>query len=178
MLEVTVYIIILIAIILLFGSALYAGLRASPWLPIFKRDVKRIIELAAIKKGDKVYDLGSGDGRVLIALANNSEAELLVGYEVSLIPYIISKIRIWFLRLGSRVEIRFGDFLRRDLGSADVIFCFLTPKAMKKLEPKFSQELKPGTRIVSYSFSLPNWSTDVVSKPAKDSMPIFKYVVD
>jgi len=173
-----VYIFILIAIVVIFGSALYAGFRASPWLPIFKRDVERILDLAAIKTGDKVYDLGSGDGRVLIALANNSEAELVVGYEVSLIPYIISKIRIWFLRLGSRVEVRYADFLSRDLESANVIFCFLTPKAMKKLEPKFRKELKPGTRIVSYSFSLPNWSTTEVSKPEKNSMPIFKYVVD
>jgi len=111
--------------------------------------------VADVQEGELVYDLGCGDGRVVVALANNSPAELIVGYEVSLIPYIWSRLRIIFLGLSKRIDVRYGDFLNRDLSSADVIFCFLTPMAMKRLQPKFEKELKKGTRIISYSFHIP-----------------------
>ena len=169
-------ILILIAIIVIFGSALYASFRASPWLPVFKKDIERILKLAEIKQGEVVIDLGSGDGRIVMAMANGSPAKMVVGYEVSLIPYLWSKIRIWFFR-SPQAEIRFGDFLRRDLSCASIIFCFLTPMAMKKLAPKFRAELKLGTRIISYSFSLADWTPVATDKPTPTSIPIYKYIV-
>lgn len=178
MLDVLVYLGLLLGILLVFGTAAYAGMRAAPWLPVFKSDIERIIKLADIREGDVVYDLGSGDGRVVVALANNTRARLLVGYEVSFIPYLWSKFRFFFLGLGCRVELRYSDFLRRDLGQADVIFCFLTPMAMKKLAPKFKSELRPGTTIISYSFSLPEWQPMAVDRANEKSIPIFKYVID
>jgi len=177
MLDMLVYIFLLLLILLVFGTAAYAGMKASPWVPVFKKDIERILKLAQVKDDDLVYDLGSGDGRVVAALANNSQAQI-VGYEVSFIPYLWSKIKILFLGLSKRVEIRYADFLSRDLSQASVVFCFLTPMAMKKLEPKFRKELKKGTRVISYSFSIPTWQAEVVDKPDKKSIPIFKYVVD
>lgn len=177
MLEVLIYILILLFIVFFFGSAAYAGWRAAPWLPAFKKDMERIIKLAELKDDDLVYDLGSGDGRVVIALANNSRAQF-VGYEISLIMYCWSRLKIFFSGLGKRVEIRCSDFLTNDLSQATVIFCFLTPMAMKKLSIKFQKELKKGTRIVSYSFSLPDWQPLVTDKPDTTSIPIYKYIVD
>jgi len=177
MLDLLVYIFLLILILLVFGTALYAGFRAAPWLPVFKKDIERIIKLADVQDGDLVYDLGSGDGRIVVALANNTEAELIVGYEVSIIPYLWSRLRILFLGLSKQVEIRYGDFLNRDLGPANVIFCFLTPMAMKRLQPKFAKELKPGTRVVSYSFHIPKWQPVIKDQPDDYSMPIFKYII-
>jgi len=171
------YLLILIGIILVFGTAVYASFRAAPWLPVFKKDIKRIIKFSGIKKGDKVFDLGCGDGRVLIGLANNTEAEYLIGYEVSFLFYVWSKLRVFFTRLSRQVEIRYGDFLNKDLSSADVVFCFLTPMAMKKLKPKFEKELQPGTTIISYSFTIPGWKEIETSQPEDHDMPIHKYRV-
>lgn len=177
MLDLLVYILLLFLILLIFGTAAYAGMRAAPWVPVFKKDIERILRLAEVKDDDLVYDLGSGDGRVVVALANNSEAQI-TGYEVSFIPYLWSKIKVLLLGLSKRVEIRYADFLSRDLSQASVIFCFLTPMAMKKLEPKFRKELKKGTRVISYSFSIHGWQPVMVDKPTEKSIPIFKYVVD
>ncbi len=171
------YVIILLVIFLVFGTAAYAGMRAAPWLPVFKKDIDRIIQLAQIKDDDLVYDLGCGDGRVIAAMANNTQAQF-VGYEVSFLLYLLAKLKIIFLGLSKRVEIRYADFLRRDLGQAKIIFCFLTPMAMKKLAPKFKKELKKGTRIISYSFSLPDWQPRAISRLDDRSIPIYYYVVD
>ena len=169
---------LLIGVFIIFGTAMYASFSAAPWLPVFKKDIKRIIRLADLKPGEVIYDLGSGDGRVLIGLANNTEASRVVGYEISFIVYVISYLRILLLGLSKKVEVRFGDFLRRDLSNADVIFFFLTPMAMSKLKPKFQKELKKGTRIISYSFSIPGWKKLSVDRPKEDDMPIHMYVVD
>ncbi|MFA6098697.1 MAG: hypothetical protein WCV50_02900 [Patescibacteria group bacterium] len=174
--EILIYIALLLGILFVFGTAAYAGWVAAPWLPVFKKDIQRILNLAGIQPGDVVYDLGSGDGRVIVAIANNSSAKIVVGYEISFIPYIWSKIRIRFLGLNQRVEIRGADFLSRDLSQATVIFCFLTPKAMKKLGPKFERELRPGTRIISYSFSMPNWQPVETDRPSTKHIPIYKYI--
>ncbi|MBU0598371.1 hypothetical protein KKF61_05300 [Patescibacteria group bacterium] len=178
MLETGIYLFLLLLIFLIFGSAAYAGLKASPWLPVKGIDVERVIKLAGVKPDDVVYDLGSGDGRIIIGIANNSEATMIVGYEISFILYVWSKIRIWFLGLKHRIEIRGVDFLSRDLSQASVIFVFLTPMAMKKLSTKFKKELRPGTRIISYSFSLPDWQPVEIDRPNNKTIPIFKYVVD
>ncbi len=172
------YLIILFGIILIFGTAMYASFRAAPWLPVFKRDIKRIIEFADLEKGDKVFDLGCGDGRILIGLANNTKAEYLIGYEISFLFYIWSKLRVLFMGLSKKVEVRFGDFLMRDLSSANVIFCFLTPMAMKRLKPKFEKELKKGTRVISYSFSIPGWTEVGINQPNDNDLPIHKYIID
>jgi len=177
MLDLLVYIFLLFLILLVFGTAAYAGMRAAPWVPVFKKDIERILRLVEVKDDDLVYDLGVGDGRVIVALANNSQAQF-VGYEVSFIPYLWSKIKVLLLGLSKRVEIRYADFLSHDLSQASVVFCFLTPMAMKKLEPKFRKEFKKGTRVISYSFFIHNWQPTEVDKPTEKSIPIFKYVVD
>ncbi len=177
MLTFLLYLFILILILLLFGSALYAGLRAAPWLPVFKKDIGRIIKLAGLREGEVAIDLGSGDGRIIVALANNTPARRIVGYEVSLIPYIWSRLRVLFLGLWRKVEISYGDFFNRQLGAADVVFCFLTPMAMKRLQPKFERELRPGTRVISYSFHIPHWKPISKDQPDDYSMPIYKYLV-
>lgn len=162
--------------VVVLGTAAYAGVKAAPWLPVFKKDIKRIIQLADIHDSDVVYDLGSGDGRVLIGMAHNSTATFC-GYEVSFLPYLWSRLNILLLGLSRQVEIRFADFYQRDLGQATVIFCFLTPKAMAKLGPKFKRELKPGTKVISYSFAIPEWVPTTVNKPSDQRIPIYMYEV-
>ncbi len=178
MIDLIIPLLLLIGVFVIFGTAMYASFSVAPWLPVFKKDIKRIIRLADLKPGKVIYDLGSGDGRVLIGLANNTDASRVIGYEISFLFYLISYLRILFLGLSKKAEIIFGDFLYRDLSNADVIFFFLTPMAMKKLKPKFEKELKKGTRILSYNFSIPGWKKIAVDRPNENDMPIHIYVVD
>ncbi len=176
MLEPFVLLLVFISIIIVFGSAAYASLRAAPWLPVRNRDIGRIVTLARLSSQQVFFDLGSGDGRVLMALGRNCRART-IGYEVSVLPFLYSQIRLLTAGLHKCVEVRFADFFTADLSPADVVFCFLTPMAMKKIAPKFRAELKPGARVISYSFSIPGWVPERVDKPTEKSIPIFVYTL-
>jgi tRNA A58 N-methylase Trm61 len=159
---------------ILIASAAWAGFRAAPWVPTWGRDFDRVVQLAGVKQGDVVYELGAGEGRLLLQFARTPAARV-IGYEISLVPYAIA----WFRtrRLQPRVDIRFKDFFKVNLGEANVIFCFLTPPAMRKLQPKFAAECAPGTRVISYAFTIPGWKPDVMDKPRPNAMAIYRYIV-
>jgi hypothetical protein len=77
--------------------------------------------------------------------------------------------------LSKSVSVKYRNFYAENLSSADVVCVFLGPDAMKKLSPKFKDELKPGCRIVSYCFSLPGWQPKIVDKPEKKLTTIYLY---
>ena len=167
---------ILLFVIVVFGSAAYASMKAAPWVPVHAKDISRILAHMELSKRELVYDLGSGDGRILIAVGQNSHCRA-VGFEVSMIPYVVSRIRILLAGVRRRAEVLFSNFLTYPLRDADVVFCFLTPMAMKKLAVKFANELKPGTRVLSYAFSIPGWTPTLTDKPDQRSVPLFVYDV-
>ncbi len=156
------------------ASAAYAGYKAAPWLPTRAADAQRLVDLAAVQSGDVVYELGAGDGRVLLPFTT-TQAKSIVGFEISLVPYLIGLFRIRKFR--PRVDIRFRDFFNVSLRDAQVVYCFLTPKAMAALAPKFRQELQPGTRVLSYAFPILGWQPEQVSKPTPEQMAIYRYIV-
>ncbi len=163
-------------LILVFGSAALGSFKAAPWVPTFQRDVRRMLELADLQRGETLIDLGSGDGRFVIAAARDFGARA-IGYELSLLPYLVSQLRVVFGGLRGRVQIRARDFLAADLSMADVITIFLTPMAMTKLSKKFAQGLKPGCRIVSIAFPLPDWTPEAVNRPTPHAARVFLYRV-
>ncbi len=169
-----VEIVIFLILAIIFGSLAYASLSAAPWVPLFKSDIDRMIKLAELKKDDLVYDLGCGDARVLIA-AVKSTGVRAVGFELSLIPYWLAKIRVRLAGLQNKIEVRFQDFFTANLSCADAIFCFLTPYAMKKLEPKIKRELKRGAKFLSYAFPFSNLEAQTADKPQAKVMTIFLY---
>lgn len=124
---------------------------APPFVPTPKRTVEDMINLAALKKGDKVYDLGCGDGRLLIAAAHKGATA--VGYELSVPTLLLAK---WNARSYSSVTIRYGDFWKKDISDADVIVCYLLIQKMKQFREDVWPTLKPGTRVVSHSFKMPD----------------------
>jgi cyclopropane fatty-acyl-phospholipid synthase-like methyltransferase len=124
----------------------------APWIPTSSSSVKKMLKIAKIKPGDIVYDLGSGDGRVLIESARHFGAKA-VGIEIDPLRYIITKIKIHFLHLQDDVRIIWGNFFKHDLSDADIIIVYLSQDANMKLSEKLSRELKPGTRIVSHTFT-------------------------
>lgn len=158
----------------LIASAAYAGFRAAPWVPTWGKDFDRVVRLADLQPGDVAYELGAGEGRLLLQFARTPASKVL-GFEISLVPFAIAWLRV--RRLRPRVAILFKDFFRMPLGEANVIFCFLTPPAMRKLQPKFAAECKPGTRIISYAFSIPGWQPELMDKPKPNAMAIYRYVI-
>lgn len=180
MLESFLYLIILLVIILVFGSMALAGFSTAPWVPSRKKDLSRLAELTDIKEGDLVYDLGSGDGRIVFELAKKYKAKI-VGFEISVLPYLISKIRLWVMntffvhKLKGEVKILYKDFFLADFSKADVIIFFLTPMGASKLAPKFKKEMKRGSRILSCIFPIRIFKPKAVSKPKKNSNPIYLY---
>lgn len=170
------FFLLLIAILsFLWIFSIYFGLfSAAPWVPVSKKDLKRVLLLAALKNGDILYDLGSGDGRAIIKAVQNYQIRA-VGFELSILLYLWAKLNIWILGLNKQAKVKFRNFFKEDLGQADVIICFLMPKAMGKLRDKFEKELRPGVRIVSYSFSVPGWQPVKIDRPAPRDKPIYLY---
>ncbi|NQU77962.1 50S ribosomal protein L11 methyltransferase [Candidatus Falkowbacteria bacterium] len=154
-----------------------ASISAAPYVPLFKRDVRRMLEIAQVNSNDIVYDLGSGDGRMLVMAARKFEASECVGFEISFLPYLISKIKILLLGHNKKIKVIPKNLYTQNLKQATVITCFLLPHALKKLGPKFATELKPGTRIVSYAFRIPGLKRLKKDKPNPKSTAIHLYVV-
>lgn len=123
---------------------------APPFVPTPKKNSEKMIEFAGIHKGDIVYDLGCGDGRLLLLAA--SKGAHATGYELSLPTLILAKLRTFGKK---NIRVRYGDFWKQDLHDADVIFCYLLLDAMKKFERDVWPHLKPGCRVVSHMFPMP-----------------------
>jgi|SRR3989344_4076964 len=146
--------IIILVIYLVILSAAYAAWSAAPWVPTFKNDVDRILKLAVIQPGQKIYDLGCGDGRILFSAAK--QGAIAEGFEISLLPYCISLIRSRFQKIG-RIKVSLRDFWLQDLSDADIVYCFLMPKVCAKLKLKFEKELKNGAKVITHSWPINGW---------------------
>lgn len=166
--------IVVVILFILIASAAWAGFKAAPWVPTWGKDFARVLQLANLAAGEVAYELGAGEGRLLLQFAQTPAARI-VGFEISLVPFAIAWARVRHLR--PRVTVRFQDFFKANFGEADVIFCFLTPPAMRKLQAKFAAECRPGTRIISYAFSIPGWVPERMDKPRPNAMAMYRYVV-
>jgi SAM-dependent methyltransferase len=131
--------------------------RGAPWVPTSRRTVHKMLTLAGVRPGDVVYDLGSGDGRILIMAARRFGARA-VGIEIDPLFCLWTQLKIAVLGLRHRVRLIRGDLFDQDLSQADVVACYLLPKTNERLVGKLKRELCPGTRIVSRRFQLPGWS--------------------
>lgn len=129
-----------------------------PYVPSKKRIVQHIIKLAKLKNGEKIYDLGCGDGRFLIEAKKKANVEA-VGFEAAPIPYLLAHLKKWLS--GVNIKILMHNFFNVNLSDADVIFCYLGPETMTALAKKFKKECHKGTRIYSHTFSMQGM------KPAK-----------
>lgn len=166
--------IILLLLIAIMGSFAYGAFLAAPWVPIKKQDLARLIALAKPKAGEWLYDLGCGDGRIIITAAKDYKLRAL-GFEVAWLPFLFTKLRILLSGLSKCVQVTSANFWKKDLSPADIVVCFLTPPAMIKLLPKLKAELKPGARFISYAFPLPEIDPDEVSKPLNSAISIYLY---
>lgn len=152
---------LLIAIPLLITYVWGAKLGA-PWVPSRKHDLKRIFNLVRVRPGEKFYELGSGDGRVISEAVKHGFAG--VGFELSLIPYALAQIRRLNNKDRRRFSIHYKNFWKVPLQEADVVYFFLLPDIYPRLAEKLRRELKPGARVIAYVWPLPEWEPAVVDK--------------
>ncbi|MBI2638866.1 class I SAM-dependent methyltransferase [Candidatus Peregrinibacteria bacterium] len=146
---------------LIFIPTIVAFFTGAPWIPTPMPRAKRMLELADLKPGERVYDLGCGDGRLVHLAAKHYEADA-VGLELSPLVYAWAKVRNFFLRSSSKILMR--DFRKIDYRNAKALVFYLLPDILKVMRPKFEMELRPGARIVSYAFEIDGW-TPVYTEP-------------
>ncbi|HEU0050829.1 MAG TPA: hypothetical protein VFQ60_02105 [Patescibacteria group bacterium] len=140
-------------------SFVYAGHLAAPWLPTPHGTVKHFLHVAEIKQGDVVFDLGCGDGRIISAAAKQG-AEA-IGFEISVMPYLLGRIRLLFTH---HAKILFKNFWHADFSKANLIYIFLLPKVYPALVKKIQNECKPGTRIISCAWPIETWQPIKISE--------------
>lgn len=135
----------------------------SPFVPTPHEVVELMLELAEVKKGDVLYDLGSGDGRIVIAAARKYGINA-VGFEID--PNLVraSREKIREAGLEHLAEIREQDIRLVDLSPASVVTMYLYPRANLRLRPVIMRQLKPGSRVVSHDFGMGDWKPDRVEK--------------
>jgi 16S rRNA A1518/A1519 N6-dimethyltransferase RsmA/KsgA/DIM1 with predicted DNA glycosylase/AP lyase activity len=130
------------------------------FVPLPMGTVRTMLKMANIKKSDVLYDLGCGDGRVVVEAAKKYGVKA-VGIDNSVLPYMVSKLNVRLRGLDSKgngqVKILNKDFMKHNISEATVIMIYLTPKMNARLKPKFERELKKGTRVVSAAHEMPGW---------------------
>ena len=130
---------------------------AAPYFPSSAETVHLALRTAGLKPGETFYDLGAGTGQALV-IADRQFGAHAIGSEISLLPYLIAKLRIFFMR--SKARILFENLFTQDVRDADVVFCFLAERVLDRVADKLKRELKPGARVVSYAFTLPGMTPD------------------
>jgi hypothetical protein len=157
--------------IYLFGAALLiliafsaVLLRGAPYLPTTDAQARAALELLALKPGETLLELGSGDGKVMLLAA---QAGLhVVGIELNPILVVISRLRTW--RYRKQVRVIWGDFWRVEWPSCDGVFTFLLNRFMPKLDAKMQTVKKP---LVSFAFQIPGRQANV----EKAGVFLYKY---
>src|SRR6267378_6547014 len=129
----------------------------APYLPSPQLVVERMLEAAQVKTGETVYDLGSGDGRVVITAAQKFGANA-VGIEISDVLCKSTLKKVNALGLASQVKIIHGNALKVDLSPADVVTLYLLTSSNARLKPNLEKYLKPTARVVSLNFGMPGWT--------------------
>jgi ribosomal protein L11 methylase PrmA len=128
----------------------------SPWAPWWRTDKKTaeaICKLVRVSKKDIIYDLGCGDGELILHAAKKYRASA-VGIEIDPARYFYAKIRVTLNKLNSRIRLKRKNFFKVNISDASIIVVYLVPKTLNKLKIKFLKELKPNTRIVSYKYEM------------------------
>jgi tRNA G37 N-methylase Trm5 len=133
----------------------------APFVPSPQHIVERMLEAASVKPGEVVYDLGCGDGRILITAAEKFNAKA-VGVELS--PDLVKRAQetIRLRKLENRAQVVQGNLVEVDLSNADVVVLYLLTESNELLRPRLEKQLRPGARVVSHDFEVRGWKPTVV----------------
>ena len=162
----------LLSYVLCTGAA--AQERFSPFVPTEESDVARMLKLAGLREGDVVYDLGSGDGRIVLEAARMHPGVRGRGIEIDEKLVQESRARAQAGGLGERVQILHQNAFDAELADATVITMWLWPELMQMLRPKILAQAKPGTRVITRMWDLGTWPPD---ETWTDGATLYKWIV-
>jgi len=151
--------------------------KLSPYVASPAKAVDLMLEMAKIKPGETVYDLGSGDGRIVIAAAEKYKAKAM-GIEIS--PKLVASAtaEIERAKLTDQARVIQGDVFEADLTGADVVTIYLDTQSNAKLKPRLEKFLKHGARVVSYDYPVPGWKATRIEKiEGRREHPIYLYEI-
>ena len=151
--------------------------KLSPYVASPARAVELMLEMAKIKPGETVYDLGSGDGRIVIAAAGKYKAKAM-GIEIS--PKLVASANAEIERekLSDQARVVQGDIFQADLSGADVVTIYLDTQSNAKLKPRLEKFLKHGARVVSYDYPIPGWKATRTEKiEGRREHPVYLYEI-
>lgn len=149
-----------------------------PYVPTPMKVAERMLELAKVTRKDVVYDLGSGDGRIVILAAQKFGAHA-VGIELDPERYEKSSARIRELGLSSRAKILHEDMFKANIHEATVVTLYLLTSVNEDIRPMLEKQLRPGTRVVSHDFPMIGWTaeeTEEIKVEDGSEHKIFLYV--
>jgi cyclopropane fatty-acyl-phospholipid synthase-like methyltransferase len=148
----------------------------APFVASPLKVVRKMLEYSGLKPGETLYDLGCGDGRIVIMAAEEFGAHA-VGVDINKKLVSEARKKASSLDLDDRLEIIHGNIFDIDLHPADVVTMYLTTGANEKLRPKLERELKSGARVVTHDFSIPGWAQtkDLKFKEGYRSHTIYVY---
>ncbi|MCS7386767.1 MAG: methyltransferase domain-containing protein [archaeon GB-1867-005] len=150
----------------------------SPYFKTPREVAREMLKLAKVKPNDIVYDLGAGDGEIVVTAAKEFGAKA-IGVEIQEKLVNIAKRRIIREGLFERAKVILGNLFEVDLSNATVITLYLLRKANELLKRKFEEELKPGTRIVAHMIPIPGWEPTAIKTVYVENIPhiIYLYVM-
>lgn len=170
-----IIIIIVLSVIFFLSVSFYICIfGGGPFVPTPMNAVHKILKNANIKKNDKVYDIGAGDGR-FVHFAEKDYGAKATGFEIDPFVFLLAKIRQYFFSWKGKII--FGNFSKQNISDADVVICYMLPRTLKKFQKKYDKELKQGTRIISYVFHIDNWKPKKIIPKTKKINKIFIYKI-
>lgn len=163
------FFIIAVFIVVFFKDVLPLMYYGAVWQASETRAIRKMLEMAEVKPDEQVYDLGSGDGRVLITAAKEFGAQA-TGIEINPFLVLYSRLRILIGGLREKAKVIRGDMFQVDIGSADVLILFQREETNERLKDKLMREMKKGTWLICYVWKMKNW------EPAKEDSTSQIYV--
>lgn len=146
---------------------------AGPYVPTPHAIADRMLTLASVGPNDYLIDLGSGDGRLVIASVAKYKARGAAGIEIDADLVKQSIDRATQAGVADRVTFTAGDLFAADIGKATVVTLYLLPSIMEKVQEKLRKELKPGTRVLSHDYPLPPWEpVEVITFDSEEKVAI------
>lgn len=137
-------------------DAVPTGESLGPYYPTPEPIVDRMLQLGSLKAGEKMFDLGSGDGRIVIMAASKYHADA-IGVELDQNLVRQSSAKIKTLGLSGTARIIFGDVMKQNYTSANLITVYLLPKALPQIQALLEGQLKKGTRVVAHDYEIGTW---------------------